>query len=206
VRDSRLSALGESLESPVLTALSFSRVAISFPVWSWLQNPTSSSLCASYEMGLSTEHSYARRLLISSMWFQNLFRDNFKLSEERSQAEVFENQLGGCMQAVSTDWKAMGRGGDFAICDDLNSADDVLSDTLRKTARAIRRSWRSPDTSHGKCSSITVTCGSRRSARSRRARKSEPGHSRPILRDPLWIWWTRWDSNPRPPHCERGKI
>src|SRR5213075_918544 len=18
------------------------------------------------------------------------------------------------------------------------------------------------------------------------------------------IWWTRWDSNPRPPHCERG--
>ena len=20
------------------------------------------------------------------------------------------------------------------------------------------------------------------------------------------IWWTRWDSNPRPPHCERGKI
>ena len=20
------------------------------------------------------------------------------------------------------------------------------------------------------------------------------------------VWWTRWDSNPRPPHCERGKI
>ena len=20
------------------------------------------------------------------------------------------------------------------------------------------------------------------------------------------FWWTRWDSNPRPPHCERGKI
>jgi hypothetical protein len=56
---------------------------------------------------------------ISSMWFQNLFRDNFKLSEERSQAEVFENQWGGCMQAVSTGSKAMGRG-DFAICDDLN--------------------------------------------------------------------------------------
>jgi hypothetical protein len=53
-------------------------------------------------MGLSTAHSYARRLLFSSMWFQNLFRDKFKLSEERSQAEVFENQSGGCMQAVST--------------------------------------------------------------------------------------------------------
>jgi putative ABC transport system permease protein len=23
---------------------------------------------------------------------------------------------------------------------------------------------------------------------------------------PLFFWWTRWDSNPRPPHCERGKI
>jgi hypothetical protein len=181
VRESRLSALGESLGSPVLTPLSFSVVAISFPIWSWLQNPTSSSLCASYEMGLSTAHSYARRLLISSMWFQNLFRDKFKLSEERSQAEVFENQSGGCMQAVSTGSKAMGRGGDFAICDDLNSADDVLSDTLRKAARAIRRSWRSPDTSRGKCSSITVTRGSRRSApqstRSEKRVRAQPANS-----------------------------
>ena len=64
-------------------------------------------------------------MLISSMWFQNLFRDKFKLSEERSQAEMLENQSGGCMQAVSTGSKAMGRGGDFAICDGLNSADDV---------------------------------------------------------------------------------
>jgi hypothetical protein len=25
--------------------------------------------------------------------------------------------------------------------------------------------------------------------------------------DVVWKrWWTRWDSNPRPPHCERGKI
>jgi len=23
---------------------------------------------------------------------------------------------------------------------------------------------------------------------------------------PFEFWWTRWDSNPRPPHCERGKI
>src|SRR6516164_2321370 len=22
----------------------------------------------------------------------------------------------------------------------------------------------------------------------------------------MLIWWTRWDSNPRPPHCERGII
>src|SRR5690348_12867980 len=26
------------------------------------------------------------------------------------------------------------------------------------------------------------------------------------LKGPLSIWWTRWDSNARPPHCERGKI
>ena len=27
-----------------------------------------------------------------------------------------------------------------------------------------------------------------------------------VLEGTLTIWWTRWDSNPRPPHCERGKI
>jgi hypothetical protein len=27
-----------------------------------------------------------------------------------------------------------------------------------------------------------------------------------VLAWALSIWWTRWDSKPRPPHCERGNI
>ncbi|MGC1416884.1 MAG: phage terminase large subunit [Candidatus Acidiferrum sp.] len=105
--------------------------AISFPVWCWLTDPANAFLCASYEMGLASAHNLDRRRLIQSAWFQSLFGDRFRLSEDRSQIEEFGNQSGGAMLAVSTSSRAQGRGGDYCIVDDPNSADDVLSDVIR---------------------------------------------------------------------------
>ncbi len=106
--------------------------AICFPVWCWTDSPASSFLCASYEMGLASTHNLERRRLIQSAWFQSLFAERFRLSEDRQQIEGFENEMGGGMLAVSTSSRAQGRGGDYCIVDDPNSADDVLSDVVRK--------------------------------------------------------------------------
>jgi hypothetical protein len=78
----------------------------------------------------------------------------------------------------------MGCGGDFAICDDLNSADDVLSDTLRKATRAIRDHGDRRTRLAENARALRSRANPGEARRSRRARRSESGHSRPILRDP----------------------
>jgi len=120
------------LNVPPRTAKS-TTAAICFPVWCWLTDPAGSFLCASYEMGLASAHNLERRRLLQSAWFQSLFGDRFRLSEDRLAIEEFGNQSGGAMLAVSTSSRAQGRGGDYAIVDDPNSADDVLSDVIRRT-------------------------------------------------------------------------
>ena len=58
--------------------------AICFPCWTWLTEPWHAFLCASHSNNLSTDHSIARRSLISSAWYQSLWRDRFKLSPDRN--------------------------------------------------------------------------------------------------------------------------
>lgn len=108
--------------------------SICFPVWSWLDDPTSSYLCASYELDLASTHNLDRRRLITSAWFQSLFAERFKLATDRNLVEEFTNDRGGAMLAASVNSRAMGRGGHTAIVDDPISATDVFSDVLRKQA------------------------------------------------------------------------
>jgi predicted phage terminase large subunit-like protein len=104
---------------------------ILFPVWGWLQDPTRSFLCCSYEIDLATSHNGDRRRLMDSQWFKNHFADAIKLSTDRSLAGEFSNTAGGLMQAASTNSKAQGRGGDIIIVDDPLSADAAYSEVFR---------------------------------------------------------------------------
>jgi predicted phage terminase large subunit-like protein len=106
-------------------------VTILFPIWVWLQDPTRSFLCCSYEIDLATNHNLDRRRVMESKWFRDLFGDAFTLSTDRSQAQEFSTTAGGTMQAASTASKAQGRGGDFIVVDDPISADFVFSDSYR---------------------------------------------------------------------------
>ena len=106
-------------------------VNILFPIWVWLQAPSKSFLCCSYEIDLALNHNLDRRRLMDSKWFRDLFADSFTLSVDRSQAGDFSNMAGGMMQAASTNSKAQGRGGDFIIVDDPLSADAATSETFR---------------------------------------------------------------------------
>jgi predicted phage terminase large subunit-like protein len=106
-------------------------VNVCFPVWLWLQDPSRSFLCCSYEIDLALNMNLDRRRLMESKWFRDLFADAFELSSDRSQAGDFSNTSGGAMQAASVNSKAQGRGGDVVIVDDPLSADFAYSESFR---------------------------------------------------------------------------
>lgn len=66
-------------------------VTICFPCWVWLTEPSHAFLCASHSNGLSTDHSIARRFLISSPWYQSRWHDRFKPSPDRNLTTQFAN-------------------------------------------------------------------------------------------------------------------
>ena len=111
-------------------------ITIMWPCWAWATEPSHCFLCASYSRDLATDHSIARRSLISSPWYQSLFGGAFRVSADRNLATQFSNDRGGQMLVTSTGSGAEGRGGDTAILDDPMSNAQALSDQERATANA----------------------------------------------------------------------
>ena len=104
---------------------------ICFPCWTWLTEPWHAFLCASHSINLSTDHSIARRILISSAWYQSLWHDRFKLSPDRNLTTQFANDHMGQMIATSTGSGAEGFGADTAVLDDPMSLQQAFSDSER---------------------------------------------------------------------------
>jgi hypothetical protein len=113
--------------------------SIAFPVWSWLEDPSLSFLCASYELDLADTHNLARQRLIESSWFQGLFANRFRLSSDRSLVSEFTSDRGGTMLSASVNSRAMGRGGDVCVIDDPLSADAAYSNIFRQQ---VNEWWR----------------------------------------------------------------
>jgi predicted phage terminase large subunit-like protein len=107
---------------------------VCFPCWVWATEPSHEFLCASHSRDLSTDHSVARRNLLTSEWYRGLWGDRFQLSGDRNLATQFNNDRMGRMIATSTGSGAEGKGGDTAILDDPMSSEQSLSDTERTTA------------------------------------------------------------------------
>ncbi|HMK22557.1 MAG TPA: hypothetical protein VK466_09500, partial [Terriglobales bacterium] len=104
---------------------------ICFPCWTWLTEPRHAFLCASHSINLSTDHSIARRSLISSGFYQSFWHDKFKLSPDRNLTTQFANDHMGQMIATSTGSGAEGLGADTAVVDDPMSLQQALSDSER---------------------------------------------------------------------------
>lgn len=109
-------------------------ITITYPVWVWVTDPRHRFMTASYSLALSAEHSRMRRKLLQSDWFQNLWGDQFQMSEDCNQVGNFMNDQGGQMIATSVGGTVMGRGCDTAILDDPVSADQALSNAERTKA------------------------------------------------------------------------
>jgi predicted phage terminase large subunit-like protein len=106
---------------------------VSFPCWLWLKNPALRMMAASYSGALSTDHSVARRTVLTSQWFRSNW-PNLRLADDANLKTAFSNTARGMMIATSVGASPTGRGGDLIIADDLLSPHQANSDLERATA------------------------------------------------------------------------
>lgn len=133
--------LGVVINVPPRTGKS-SLCSVAWPCWSWISRPNLRFLCASYSDQLATEHSMARRNLITSRWYQERWGDRFTLSPDRNRVNDFGNNMMGYMIGTSVGGTATGLGADFCVADDLLSQDDSFSEAAKAaTNRWIDSTW-----------------------------------------------------------------
>jgi predicted phage terminase large subunit-like protein len=84
-------------------------------------------------MTISVDHNSACRNLIQNPSYQQLFGSRFRLADDRNLAAQFANDRQGVMVATSPESRAMGRGGDVIILDDIITQEAALSDLNRKS-------------------------------------------------------------------------
>ncbi len=108
-------------------------VSICWPVWSWITDPESRWMFASYAQSLSTFHSLQRRLLIQSDWYQDAW-PHVQLARDQNQKMEFNNTRQGMMIATSVGGTSIGKGGDVLVFDDPLSPTEAASEAARLNA------------------------------------------------------------------------
>lgn len=117
-------------------------VAVFWPVWEWINNPSIQWLFVSYAQNLSVRDSVACRRLIMSPWFQERWGHLFQLSEDQNVKMRFENSGGGYRIATSVHGLITGEGGDRLVLDDPHNADEAQSKVTREsTIEWVDTSW-----------------------------------------------------------------
>src|SRR5690242_7159370 len=109
-------------------------IAVLFPAWIWLNDPSEQFLCASYAASLSVRDSVRCRRLISSEWYQTRWGDRYTLVGDQNTKIKFETDKNGSRMAVSVGGSIIGQGGSILICDDPNNAKDGESEVKRESA------------------------------------------------------------------------
>jgi predicted phage terminase large subunit-like protein len=106
-------------------------VAVMWPAWEWLWQPSTQWLFATYAQPLTIRDSVKCRRLIQSPWYQERFGDVFQLSSDLNQKQRFDNTSNGYRLATSVGGTATGEGGDRIVVDDAHNMKEINSDTVR---------------------------------------------------------------------------
>jgi hypothetical protein len=104
--------------------------AVSWPVWSWINQPALRYMYLSYDAALATDHSIKRRDLIDSPWFQARWGTVFRLRYDLNVKTHFANNRRGEMYAASLRGSITGHGADIVVVDDPHSRDDMDNDVI----------------------------------------------------------------------------
>ena len=111
--------------------------SVAFPAWVWAQRnrthtsgPGTQFLTASYAQQLSVRDAVKSRRLIESSWYQNLWKDRFKMSSDQNVKSRFENSEKGVRLSTSVDASNTGEGGNIIIIDDPNNAKEANSEAM----------------------------------------------------------------------------
>lgn len=109
-------------------------LAVFWPCWEWTLTPCTRWLFSSYAQQLSIRDSAKCRRLIQSPWYQSLWGDKFKLSDDQNAKMRFENNATGYRLATAVGAAATGEGGDIVAVDDPHSAQQASSPVQRESA------------------------------------------------------------------------
>jgi len=108
--------------------------SIMFPCWTWIHQPTSRWIFASYAQDLSTELSVKRRRIIQSEWYQSKWGGKDKITTDTNIKTWFANSQEGSMLATSVGGSITGKGGNYLLGDDVLKTEEAQSDVKRKAA------------------------------------------------------------------------
>lgn len=105
-------------------------VSVAFPAWMWtpLRNPGWRATFASYDAVLSSRDSVNCRNLLSSIWFQETFRPQWKFASDQNVKTYFVNTVRGHRFSTSVGAKSTGFRGDAIMVDDPIKAGDRNSE------------------------------------------------------------------------------
>lgn len=108
-------------------------VSVFWPVWSWINFPTTRWMFASYALSLSIRDSVKCRRILESPWFLERWGDTVRMTGDQNRKDKFENDRTGYRIATSVDGSVTGEGAEFLVGDDLHNVKDGESDTVRKS-------------------------------------------------------------------------
>jgi predicted phage terminase large subunit-like protein len=108
-------------------------VSVAFPTWEWLNSPYMSYLCMSFATPLANDHSYRRRQIIESDWYQGLSQGKCILADDRNRITEYSNNSQGVIYARGLDGAITGLGSLRQIYDDPNNPAVVESDSIRES-------------------------------------------------------------------------
>jgi predicted phage terminase large subunit-like protein len=104
--------------------------SVALPAWILGHSPAAQVLCVSYAQDLADKLARDCRTVMSSRFYQRLFRT--RLSASKQSVQEFVTTAGGFRMATSVGGVLTGRGADFIIIDDPLKPVDALSETLRR--------------------------------------------------------------------------
>ena len=111
--------------------------SIALPAWTWAQRehgpnsgPGVKFMYASYNEGLSMEHSVECRRLMKSEWYEGLWGDRFALMADQDTKSLFTNDKGGSRAITSVGARVTGRGAQIIVVDDPNATNDANSESM----------------------------------------------------------------------------
>lgn len=112
--------------------------SVLWPAWTWTFRPEKRFLTASWDSGLSTEHSWRARLLIQSQWYQERWGDVVQITSDQNLKTRYDNNRLGYRLVTSVGSSAIGRGGNIVHADDPNPP-DTQHNTQKNRAKV--NSW-----------------------------------------------------------------
>jgi hypothetical protein len=107
--------------------------SVLFPAWVWTKNPALSFLYSSYASSLSIRDSVKCRILIESPWYQSLWGNSVRLSDDSNNKIRFDNTRSGFRMCSSVGGSATGFGANFEVSDDVNNVKQSESDAIRES-------------------------------------------------------------------------